>query len=66
MLERGDDDAALGMLAEFLKSPMNPEYGEAAFTEFFNRYLKAGAWAKILDLGRLVSGLPLAAAAQPA
>ena len=59
MLERGDDDAALGMLAEFLKSPMNPEYGEAAFTEFFNRYLKAGAWAKILDLGRLVSGWPL-------
>ena len=59
MLERGDDEAALGMLAEFLKSPMNPEYGEAAFTEFFNRYLKAGAWAKILDLGRLVSGWPL-------
>nr|WP_291332595.1 tetratricopeptide repeat protein [Desulfovibrio sp.] len=59
MLERGDDDAALGMLAEFLKSPMNPEYGEAAFTEFFNRYLKAGAWTKILDLGKLVSGWPL-------
>ena len=59
MLERGDDDAALGLMAEFLKSPMNPEYGEAAFTEFFNRYLKAGAWAKILDLGRLVSGWPL-------
>lgn len=59
MLERGEDDAALGMLADFLKSPMNPEYGEAAFTEFFNRYLKAGAWAKILDLGRLVSGWPL-------
>ena len=59
MLERGDDEAALGMLAEFLKSPMNPEYSEPAFTEFFNRYLKAGAWAKILDLGRLVSGWPL-------
>ena len=59
MLERGDDDAALGLMAEFLKSPMNPEYGEAAFTEYFNRYLKAGAWAKILDLGRLVSGWPL-------
>lgn len=59
MLERGDDDAALGLMAEFLKSPMNPEYGEVAFTEYFNRYLKAGAWAKILDLGKLVSGWPL-------
>lgn len=55
MLERGDSEQALAMLAEFLKSPMDPQYGEAAFTEFFNRYLKAGAWAKILDLGNLVS-----------
>ena len=59
MLERGDDAAALGMLAEFLKSPMDPQYGEAAFTEFFNRYLKAGAWDKVLDLGKLVSTWPL-------
>ena len=59
MLERGDTEQALGMLAEFLKSPMDPQYGEATFTEFFNRYLQAGAWAKILDLGKLVSTWPL-------
>lgn len=59
MLERGDEAAALGMMAEFLKSPMDPNYGEAAFTEFFNRYLKAGAWDKVLDLGKLVSTWPM-------
>ena len=59
MLERGDTEQALGMLAEFLTSPMDPQYGEAAFTEFFNRYLQAGAWAKILDLGKLVATWPL-------
>lgn len=59
LLERGDDAAALAMLAEFLKSPMDPNYGEAAFTEFFNRYLKAGAWDKVLDLGKLVSTWPM-------
>ncbi|MDD4700981.1 MAG: tetratricopeptide repeat protein [Desulfovibrio sp.] len=59
LLERGDDAAALAMLADFLKSPMDPNYGEAAFTEFFNRYLKAGAWDKVLDLGRLVSTWPM-------
>ena len=46
---------AFELLGEFLKSPMDPQYGEAAFTEFFNRYLKAGAWDKVLDLGKLVS-----------
>lgn len=59
MLERGDETAALEMMAEFLKSPMDPNYGEAAFTEFFNRYLKAGAWDKVLDLGKLVSTWPM-------
>lgn len=59
LLERGDTEQALGMLAEFLKSPMDPQYGEATFTEFFNRYLQAGAWAKILDLGKLVGTWPL-------
>lgn len=38
---------------------MDPQYGEATFTEFFNRYLQAGAWAKILDLGKLVATWPL-------
>ena len=59
MLEKGEEERALAMLSEFLKSPMDPQYGPAAFTEFFNRYLKAGAWAKILDLGKLVSSWPL-------
>ncbi|WP_291440535.1 tetratricopeptide repeat protein [Desulfovibrio sp.] len=59
MLERGDEAAALGMMADFLKSPMDPNYGEAAFTEFFNRYLRAGAWDKVLDLGKLVSTWPM-------
>ena len=59
LLERGETEQALGMLAEFLKSPMDPQYGEATFTEFFNRYLQAGAWAKILDLGKLVATWPL-------
>lgn len=54
-LERGEEAKAYEMLAEFLKTPMDPDYGEAAFTEFFNRYLQAGAWDKILDLGKLVS-----------
>lgn len=54
-LERGDEAKAYDLLAEFLKTPMDPNYGEAAFTEFFNRYLQAQAWDKILDLGKLVS-----------
>lgn len=54
-LERGNEQKAFELLGEFLKSPMDPQYGEAAFTEFFNRYLKAGAWDKVLDLGKLVS-----------
>ena len=49
---------ALEMLSPFLASPMNPQYGEGAFVTFFNRYLQAGAWDKILDLGRLVSTGP--------
>jgi len=59
LLERGDEAAALALLTDFLKSPMDPNYGEAAFTEFFNRYLKAGAWDKVLDLGKLVSTWPM-------
>lgn len=57
--ERGDESRAFDLLAEFLKSPMDPQYGELAFTEFFNSYLKSGAWEKILDLGKLVSGWKL-------
>ena len=52
--ERGDDQKAFELLADFLKDPMDPSYGEAAFSKFFNHYLQQGAWDKILDLGRLV------------
>lgn len=60
MLEAGQTESALSMLAEFLKAPMDPQYGEAAFTEFFFRYLQAGAWDRILDLADMVSSWPLA------
>lgn len=52
--ERGDDQKAFELLGEFLKDPMDPNYGEAAFSKFFNHYLQLGAWDKILDLGKLV------------
>lgn len=53
-LERGDEKKSFELLADFLKGPMDPDYGEAAFSQFFNHYLKNGAWDKILDLGKLV------------
>ena len=52
--ERGDDARYLGLISEFLKSPKDPRYGEMAFAEYFNRYIRAGAWEKILELARLV------------
>lgn len=52
--ERGDDQKSFELLAEFLKGPMDPQFGEAAFSKFFNYYLQQGAWDKILDLGKLV------------
>lgn len=58
-LERGDEEKSFELLADFLKGPMNPDYGEAAFSQFFNRYLKSGAWDKILDLGKLVENWDL-------
>lgn len=52
--ERGDEQKSFELLAEFLKDPMDPNYGEAAFSKFFNHYLQQGAWDKILDLGNIV------------
>lgn len=52
--ERGEDQKAFDLLSAFLKDPMDPQYGEAAFSKFFNHYLKQGAWEKILDLGKTV------------
>ncbi|MBO4369160.1 MAG: tetratricopeptide repeat protein, partial [Desulfovibrio sp.] len=52
--ERGDEEGALNLLRTFLKSPMDPEYGELAFLDFFNLYLAQGNWNAILDLGKTV------------
>lgn len=52
--ERGDDQKAFELLADFLKDPMDPQYGEAAFSKFFNYYLQQGDWGKILDLGKKI------------
>jgi TolA-binding protein len=59
MIERGQVDSGLEMLSEFLKSPMDPNYGELAFTEFFNVALQRADWAGILDLGKIVADWPL-------
>jgi hypothetical protein len=58
-LRRGENEKGLGLLEEFLRTPMEPQYSEAAFMEFFNRYLKAGNWNGILDLGNLVANWQL-------
>lgn len=52
--ERGKDDEAFELLGAFLQGPKDLKYGEAAFSEFFNRYLQVGAWQQILDLAKLV------------
>lgn len=61
MLERGDHQEGFAMLGEFLKSPKDPVYGEAAFVQFFNHYLQKSDWNAVLDLGDLVSGWKLEA-----
>lgn len=53
-LERGDDQKAFDFLEEFLNRPMDPQYGEAAFSQFFNRYIQKGQWDKLLELGEKV------------
>ena len=58
-MERGDEAKGLELLGAFLTTRMDPDYGELALTEYFNRYLKAGAWDKILDLSKIVAGWPL-------
>lgn len=58
-LERGDEAKSFDLLAEFLKSPKDPQYGEAAFSQFFNHYIQTGQWDKILDLGKKVANWKL-------
>lgn len=53
--ERGDDEKSFALLEDFLKDPMDPNYGEAAFSQFFNHYLQNSQWDKILDLGKKVA-----------
>ena len=50
-MERGEDAEAVELLDYFLQGPKNPQYGEYAFTFFFNKYLSAGDWNGILNLG---------------
>ena len=58
-LERGDNRKGFELLGGFLQGPKHPRYGEAAFSEFFNCYLKAGAWQQILELAKLVEAWDL-------
>lgn len=60
-IERGDDEKALEMLSEFLRSPKHPVYSDYTFTLFFNKYLQAGDWNALLDLGELVKDWPMQA-----
>lgn len=58
-LERGDEDKSFELLSEFLNGPMDPEFGEAAFSQFFNHYLRNNDWNSLLDLGKKVAGWKL-------
>ena len=58
-LERGEDAEAVELLGYFLQGPKHPGYGEYAFTFFFNRYLAAGDWNGILDLGERIAAWEL-------
>lgn len=58
-IERGDDEKALELLSEFLKTPKHNVYSDYAFTLFFNKYLQAADWNALLDLGELVKNWPM-------
>lgn len=53
-LERGDDAKAMELFAEFLKTPKDARYSDATFALYFNKYLQAGNWNALLDLGDTV------------
>jgi tetratricopeptide (TPR) repeat protein len=59
-LERGEDAAAIDLLSYFIQGPKNPLYGEYSLTFFFNRYLAAGDWNSILNLGERIAAWDLA------
>jgi len=54
-MERGEDAEAVALLNYFLQGPQHPRYGEYALTFFFNKYLAAGDWNGILNLGERVA-----------
>ena len=54
-LERGEEAEATELLGYFLQGPKDPQYGEYAFTFFFNRYLAASNWNGILNLGEQIA-----------
>ena len=53
--ERGDDEKSFELMEEFLRGPMDPKYGEAVFSQFFNQYMNNRQWDKILELGKKVA-----------
>lgn len=55
-LEQGNTDEAMRLLSGFITPEKDPQYGELAFSEVFDRYVAGGEWQKLLDLGKTVSG----------
>ncbi len=53
-LERGEDEKAMELFAEFLQTPKHPQYSDPTFALYFNKYLETGNWNAMLDLGELV------------
>ena len=47
------------MLRSFLKLPIDPEYGEIAFLDSFNKYLREGNWNALLALGKTLTNWDL-------
>ena len=60
-LERGEDAKAMELFAEFLKTPKHPQYGNPTFALYFNKYLQAGDWNALLDLGETVKNWDMSA-----
>ncbi len=53
-LERGEDEKAMELFAEFLTTPKHPQYSDPTFALYFNKYLENGNWNAMLDLGEIV------------
>ncbi len=53
-LERGEDEKAMELFAEFLTTPKHPRYSDQTFALYFNKYLESQNWNGMLDLGEMV------------